>query len=294
LVLAAEPVARGYCRNDTRHVAHRRAAVLVKLEKCFSHEITKLAARWALNEGLNALVMPSLSLTTGRHDWAHESHSILTVCSSCLFPQDHLHCCRDFSMYRGKGAVENTYKLNPEPVTHLSLGVTVRHQLWLPCLSPVLRAPVVGVPVRHHLQRRHALVHVRPPLRLVPAPQQPAQPRHHVRVLLDDPPQPLLQRAPPAPAPAPARFPCALAQAAGPRGGLRAVRGRPNQIEANAERSQGYAGTPLMGAFLKLLEFRIIGSAGCRAAWRAPGSQGPRGADRPKPWRPGTGLGFRD
>jgi hypothetical protein len=33
LVLAAEPVARGYCRNNTQHLAHRCAVVrLVKLE----------------------------------------------------------------------------------------------------------------------------------------------------------------------------------------------------------------------------------------------------------------------
>jgi hypothetical protein len=32
LVLAAEPVAREYCRNNTQHLAHRRAAVQVKLE----------------------------------------------------------------------------------------------------------------------------------------------------------------------------------------------------------------------------------------------------------------------
>jgi hypothetical protein len=42
MVLAAEPVARGYCRNNTQHLAHRRAVVLVKLETRFSHVFPNL------------------------------------------------------------------------------------------------------------------------------------------------------------------------------------------------------------------------------------------------------------
>jgi hypothetical protein len=37
MVLAAKPMARGYCRNNPQHLAYRRAVVLIKLETCISH-----------------------------------------------------------------------------------------------------------------------------------------------------------------------------------------------------------------------------------------------------------------
>ena len=42
MVLAAEPVARGYCRNNTQHLAHRRLAVLVKLDNVIESRVSQL------------------------------------------------------------------------------------------------------------------------------------------------------------------------------------------------------------------------------------------------------------
>jgi hypothetical protein len=61
--IAAEPMARGYCRNNQQHLAHRGAAVLVKLEMCFSHVCPNL---WYFGQCLSCR---SLSEAQGSPDY---------------------------------------------------------------------------------------------------------------------------------------------------------------------------------------------------------------------------------